>query len=669
MAEAGTTSAVRAVAIAAGESARKRSTAGLAPDAAVRTSAARSRRGVEQLRRRALELELAFASVIKRSHPGQRDSLRNLLHYLAVRQCDIRRLQNDLAAMGVSSLGRMEAHAMASMEAVLDVLSLLCGDTGRSEGAVARQLSIRDGRDALEQNAAAVLGPLPPGNKTRIMVTMPGEAAQEPGLIRDLLRNGMSIMRINCAHDEAAVWLQMVRHLRQAERELGLKCLVSFDLGGPKLRTGPIRPGPSIVKWRPKKDASGQIVSAARVRLCNTGPTQKRAGETVICVAGALAARALPGDQVHLVDARGRKRTLQVTQSNGSDCLCEAHSTAYVTPHTPLELHRHNRLILHDAVGEVPPLAQAILLRAGDILEIFKGDEPGHPAVLDADGRVTTPARVGCSLPEVFQSVRVGQRVFLDDGRIAGVIRRAGPDGMRVQITSAVGGSAKLRDEKGINLPDTELNLPALTAKDRSDMAFVARHGDIVALSFVQRPRDIDELLAELRRHKATKLGIMLKIETRPAFSELPSLLISAMRSPKVAVMVARGDLGVEVGFDRLSEVQEEILWLCEAAHVPVVWATQVLESLAKGGMPSRAEVTDAAMGSRAECVMLNKGPYILETLQFLRNVLTRMAGHQRKKTPLLRRLQVSDLRHADEKPARPAGARKAAKRGTARRR
>jgi pyruvate kinase len=134
----------------------------------------------------------------------------------------------------------------------------------------------------------------------------------------------------------------------------------------------------------------------------------------------------------------------------------------------------------------------------------------------------------------------------------------------------------------------------------------------------------------------------MLKIETKIAFTRLPDLLLSAMRHPPVAVMIARGDLGVEVGFERLSEVQEEILWLCEAAHVPVIWATQVLESLAKGGMPSRAEVSDAAMGSRAECVMLNKGPYILETLGFLTDVLERIEEHHRKKTALLRELQVA---------------------------
>jgi len=79
--------------------------------------------------------------------------------------------------------------------------------------------------------------------------------------------------------------------------------------------------------------------------------------------------------------------------------------------------------------------------------------------------------------------------------------------------------------------------------------------------------------------------------------------------------MIARGDLLVEIGYERLAEVQEEILWLCEAAHVPVIWATQVLEGLAQKGLPSRAEITDAAMGVRAECVMLNKGPHIIEAV------------------------------------------------------
>jgi len=103
--------------------------------------------------------------------------------------------------------------------------------------------------------------------------------------------------------------------------------------------------------------------------------------------------------------------------------------------------------------------------------------------------------------------------------------------------------------------------------------------------------------------------------------------------------MIARGDLLVEIGYERLAEVQEEILWLCEAAHVPVVWATQVLEGLAQKGLPSRAEITDAAMGGRAECVMLNKGPHIVEAVRVLDSILQRMQAHQSKKSSRLRRL------------------------------
>ena len=121
--------------------------------------------------------------------------------------------------------------------------------------------------------------------------------------------------------------------------------------------------------------------------------------------------------------------------------------------------------------------------------------------------------------------------------------------------------------------------------------------------------------------------------------------------------MIARGDLAVECGFERLAEVQEEILWLCEAAHVPVIWATQVLETLAKQGLPSRAEVTDAAMAHRAECVMLNKGPYVVQAVQALDDILRRMHGHQAKKTPMLRELGlVSSFRKGRAAtPAAPA--------------
>ena len=152
----------------------------------------------------------------------------------------------------------------------------------------------------------------------------------------------------------------------------------------------------------------------------------------------------------------------------------------------------------------------------------------------------------------------------------------------------------------------------------------------------------------------------MLKIETRRGFEHLPELLLAAMRSPAVGVMIARGDLAVECGFERLAEVQEEILWVCEAAHVPVIWATQVLETLAKTGLPSRAEITDAAMGERAECVMLNKGPHIVDAMRTLDDILRRMQAHQTKKRPLLRALRAWNQPDIRNRPAT-----KAARNGT----
>lgn len=107
--------------------------------------------------------------------------------------------------------------------------------------------------------------------------------------------------------------------------------------------------------------------------------------------------------------------------------------------------------------------------------------------------------------------------------------------------------------------------------------------------------------------------------------------------------MIARGDLAVECGYERLAEIQEEILWMCEAAHLPVVWATQVLETMAKSGILSRAEVTDAASAVRAECVMLNKGPFIVEAVRALADILQRMRMHQVKKRPMLRKLRLAE--------------------------
>jgi pyruvate kinase len=224
------------------------------------------------------------------------------------------------------------------------------------------------------------------------------------------------------------------------------------------------------------------------------------------------------------------------------------------------------------------------------------------------------------------------------------VVRSASSDALEVEITQARDEGERLGSDKGINLPDSALKLPAMTEKDLADLVTVSSFADLVGLSFVQTADDVEALRQRLAELDATHLSLVLKIETRRAFENLPELLLSAMRSPSAGIMIARGDLAVECGYERLAEVQEEILWAAEAAYIPVIWATQVLETLAKTGLPSRAEITDAAMGGRAECVMLNKGPHILDAIHTLDDILRRMQSHQHKKRALMRPPKAWDV-------------------------
>jgi pyruvate kinase len=363
---------------------------------------------------------------------------------------------------------------------------------------------------------------------------------------------------------------------------------------------------------------------------------------TLVPLSEHLHQRAQPGDVLRLDDARGRHRDFLVDNVGRHSLLCTIDRTVYVTTGTPVALWRGDQRLDSGEIGRLPPVASSISLEPGDTLIVTRELTPGRPAVLDDDDQVVEPARIGCSLAAVFPAVRVGQRVLLDDGKFEGTVRETAPDWFAVEISRAGRGRASLKAEKGINLPDTPLDLPALTDKDLEDLTFVARHADLVALSFVHEPADIDRLYGAIDQLEAPDLGVILKIENRTAFERLPELLMTAAKRERIAVMVARGDLGVEIGFERLAEVQEEILWLTEAAQVPVIWATQVLESLAKDGLPSRAEVTDAAMSTRSECVMLNKGPYIGEAIRFLTDVSRRMARHASKTFATNRRLNVA---------------------------
>jgi pyruvate kinase len=607
---------------------------------------------LEAVCRDAARLERRFARELAEVHPTFRDSARNLVHYLALRDRDVRILQERLTGLGLSSLGRTESHVMAALDAVLCVLRKLAGEPATP---MAEQplLTFAGGSALLAEHTEAVLGKRPRERGAHIMVTMPGEAARDYDLVRRALVNGMDLMRVNCAHDDQDAWSRMVVNLRRATRTTRCACRVLMDLGGPKLRTGAIDAAGQIVRWKPRRGDHGEMVEAARIWLTPVEAPHAPAtpADARLDVPAKWLRRLREGDQLRLTDLRGRARTLVVAEAAAGGRFATAEKSAWLHEARPVRLRgargeADGKLLR--AVDAVPymiaPDRRFILLHRGDRLVLTADATPGRPAETDADGRVVRPAHIPCTLPEAFPDVRPRERILFDDGKIEGIVEATTAKELRVRILAAPSDGVKLHPDKGINLPDTRLRLPALTERDLHDLDFVVHHADLVGLSFVRTPDDVEELRRQLELRDGEHLGIVLKIETAAAFDQLPRLLLAAMRSPRVAVMIARGDLAVECGFERLAEVQEELLWFCEAAHVPVIWATQVLENLAKTGVPSRAEITDAAMGERAECVMLNKGPHIVEAVRVLQGILQRMEAHQRKKSARLRRLRLSSI-------------------------
>ena len=600
------------------------------------------------IRRDLLNLEDESAGLLDGLSETAASSARNLFHYLALRRHDVRGLQERLASLGLSSLGRAEPCVLSNLDSVLGILHHLGQRIWELPEPKTSPIIFSGGMKLLEKNTQALLGARPAHRAVRIMVTMPTEAADNYRLVHDLLDAGMDCMRINCAHDDAETWSGMIANLRRAESELGKKCRVLMDLPGPKLRTGALEPGPKVIKWRPSRDCLGRVLAPARIWLYPEGERLPPPGpaSASLPLPGAWLAGVAFHDRVEFRDTRGAKRSLTTVEKAGQGCWAESLQTAYVGTGTTFRLvsEKVNFAGLREAnVGELPPVQLPLVLREGDPLILTREPRPGRPAQFDSQGRLEQPAVIACTLPEVFRDIRPGEKIWFDDGKIGGVVEQASPEQLSIRIMHAKPQGEKLAGDKGINLPDTNLRLPPLTEQDLHALDFIAAHADIVGQSFVRHATDVRELQARLAERGGDRLGIILKIETRRAFEQLPQVLLAALQSPAVGVMIARGDLAVECGYERLAELQEEILWICEAAHVPVIWATQVLENLAKEGLPSRAEITDAAMGERAECVMLNKGPHILQAIRVLDNILRRMEAHQNKKRSMLRPLKLAD--------------------------
>lgn len=592
---------------------------------------------------KARALEHTYRKTIANTHEIYRASARNLVHYLAFRSFEIDQLQTRLNELGLPALTDIESHVMNSLINLQNILGKLMDldDVKKTTGFI----SVKKSRKIIRKHNKIMFGYKSKKRRTRIMVTLPSTAADDQLFIDQLIRQGMNCARINCAHDDEHTWLKMVRHVRNASIRLKKNCKIAMDLAGPKLRTGHMVPGPKVVHIKPRRDDRGKIVQPARIWIAPPDIPSPKSEETdaVIPVSSELCRKIKRGNTIYFTDARGKNCKIHIDRKKGKGRWGQCSDSAYLETGMQLTLHKIKQTgKAVDRVGELLPKEQFITLFTGDTLILHRDDRPGENAVYDEIGNLLAPAHISCTLKEVFDDVRPGEPIYFDDGKIEGRITAVTQEEIRVQVTQARDKGSKLKADKGINLPESNLSISGLTDKDRRDLQFVARYADAINFSFVNTPDDVSELHNEIRQYN-THAGVILKIETQKAFANLPLILLEAMKRHPVGVMIARGDLAIETGWKNFASIQQEIVRICNAAHVPNVWATQVLENLAKKGTPSRSEITDAALAQQAECVMLNKGVYILKAVRMLDKILRRMQKFQAKTSVMLPRLEGAD--------------------------
>ena len=260
-------------------------------------------------------------------------------------------------------------------------------------------------------------------------------------------------------------------------------------------------------------------------------------------------------------------------------------------------------------------------LRVGKFAEGKAALTPGQAFTLDDNPEPGDATRVHLPHPEILQSVEPGHRLLIDDGKLQLVAEACDGKSIRCKVVTGT----KISDKKGVSLPDTELPVGALTEKDRSDLDAVLEAGvDWVALSFVQRPEDI----AEVRKIARGRAGILSKIEKPQAVARLPEIL-----ELSDAIMVARGDLGVEMPIESVPGLQKQMTRMARREGKPVVVATQMLESMISAPVPTRAEVSDVATAlfEGADAVMLSAesaaGEYPIEAVSMMNAIAEHVEG------------------------------------------
>ncbi|MCB0750564.1 MAG: hypothetical protein KDC52_03715, partial [Ignavibacteriae bacterium] len=239
---------------------------------------------------------------------------------------------------------------------------------------------------------------------------------------------------------------------------------------------------------------------------------------------------------ISFTDSRGKKCKITIDKKQGLGKWGSCNESAYITSGTELKLIKQKDGTQKVKVGELLPLEKSITLKIGDKIILTKEAIQGEDAKYDENGIITKYAHVSCTLPEIFSDLKIGESIYFDDGKIEGIIEEVRENEVAIKITYAKDLGSKLKADKGINLPVSDLKVSGLTDKDKSDMNFVAEYADAVNFSFVNNENDVEQL-HDFLENKQKSIGVILKIETEKGFKNLPRILLRSMQKYPVGVM------------------------------------------------------------------------------------------------------------------------------------
>jgi pyruvate kinase len=556
----------------------------------------------------------------------------NMQDFLTLKKHDLSRVQGMLSSLGLSSLGKAHFHLMYTIERELKLLERILGIV--HDAPEAHCIGFDEAYERIKERARFLKSNDSSSFAPSVMITMPSDAADDALFYESLLSARVDLCRINTAHDTAEVWKRMadlVRRINTNERkENPLKIYV--DLAGPKFRTGPLKQVSGSFKINPRRTERFLIVPASSHAL--TMREQQEGSKTIspatVVVNDAFYGRLRNAGRIGIEDSEGRERKCKILSWDDAVCAVEA-KKILIDEDTTLFIVQKKKSFLANPVNFMMK-DEEVRLFVGDRLFVTTLACPGE-VVRDERGY---DAIIGCIGDDFLPFVRIGETLYIDDGLVGLEVEEKRGEGLLCRVTVTKPSGAVLKAQKGINFPDSEIEIAALTETDRKNLDEVIEFADIIGISFAQNRDDVEELKAYLAESGRKKVGIVAKIETKRAVKNLPMILLSLIPHPHSGVMIARGDLAIEVGFEHLPRIQSEILDLCESAHIPVIYATQILEKLMKKNLPSRAEIIDASSAQRADCIMLNKGPFIQHAVKVLQDILASMQRQSLKNVPQL---------------------------------